>query len=165
MSATVLAINISEKKGTPKTSVPEALFIEEFGIEGDAHAGKWHRQVSLLASESVDKIRHHDIDGLCNGRFAENLTTTGLLLWELPVGTLLRIGETEQEVTQIGKECHEGCAIAKLVGQCVMPKEGIFTRVKKGGLVREGDTIEVLFRPVQEAMQDATAQEDGRKRR
>jgi len=145
MSATVLAINISEKKGTPKNSVPEALFIEDFGIEGDAHAGKWHRQVSLLASESVDKIRHHDVEGLCNGRFAENLTTTGLLLWELPVGTLLRIGETEQEVTQIGKECHDGCAIQKLVGQCVMPREGIFTRVRKGGRVRPGDVIEVIL--------------------
>lgn len=144
MNAKVLAINISEIKGTPKTSVPEARFIEDFGIEGDAHAGKWHRQVSLLASESVDKIRHHDVEGLCNGRFAENLTTTGLLLWELPVGTRLRIGETVQEVTQIGKECHDGCAIQKLVGQCVMPREGIFTRVIRGGTVREGDSIEVM---------------------
>lgn len=144
MIGSVLAINISEKKGTPKTSVPEARFLVDFGIEGDAHAGKWHRQVSLLASESVDKIRHHNIEGLCNGRFAENLTTSGLNLWEIPVGTRLKIGETEHEITQIGKECHDGCAIQKLVGQCVMPREGIFTRVLKGGIVRTGDKIVVL---------------------
>ena len=140
----IQAICISEVRGVQKHAIPEADLTPEWGIVGDAHGGNWHRQVSLLASESVDKIRHHDVEGLCNGRFAENLTTTGLLLWELPVGTRLRIGETVQEVNQIGKECHDGCAIQKLVGQCVMPREGIFTRVIRGGTVREGDSIEVM---------------------
>lgn len=148
MKGRVIAINISKEKGVPKDSIPVANFIEDFGIEGDAHGGKWHRQVSLLANESVDKMRNMGIEGLCSGKFAENLTTEGLNLWTIPVGSILKIGETEQEVTQIGKECHHGCAIKQQVGQCVMPKEGIFTRVLKGGQVKVGDDIEII-RPAQ----------------
>ncbi len=140
----VIAINISEKKGVPKTSINEGMFVKEHGLDGDAHAGKWHRQVSLLADESVQTMRDMGVKGLCTGRFAENLTTEGILLWEIPVGTKLKIGETIQEVTQIGKECHDGCAIKKLVGQCVMPTQGIFTRIIEGGKVVVGDEITVI---------------------
>jgi MOSC domain-containing protein YiiM len=140
----VVAINISEKKGVPKVTIPEGNFIEEFGLEGDAHGGKWHRQVSLLGIESIDKMKAIGVQGLCTGKFAENLTTEGIVLFELPVGTKLKIGETVQEVTQIGKECHQKCAIYHTVGDCVMPKEGIFTRVLKGGVVKAGDAIEIV---------------------
>ncbi len=140
----VVAINISEKKGIPKVTIPEGNFIEEFGLEGDAHGGKWHRQVSLLGMESIDKMKAVGVQGLCTGKFAENLTTEGIVLFELPVGTKLKIGETIQEVTQIGKECHQKCAIYHTVGDCVMPKEGIFTRVLKGGVVKAGDEIEII---------------------
>lgn len=140
----VVAINISEKKGIPKVTIPEGNFIEEFGLEGDAHGGKWHRQVSLLGMESIEKMKAIGVQGLCTGKFAENLTTEGIVLYELPVGTQLKIGETLQEVTQIGKECHQKCAIYHTVGDCVMPKEGIFTRVLKGGVVKAGDAIEIV---------------------
>lgn len=140
----VVAINISEKKGVPKVTIPEGNFIEEFGLEGDAHGGKWHRQVSLLGMESIDKMKAIGIQGLCTGKFAENLTTEGIVLYELPVGSRLKIGETLQEVTQIGKECHQKCAIYHTVGDCVMPKEGIFTRVLKGGRIKAGDAIEIV---------------------
>lgn len=146
--AKIIAVNISEKKGTPKKSIDEGVLIENFGFEGDAHAGKWHRQVSLLASESIEKAKGMRTDGLCHGVFAENLTTEGITLYTLPVGTLLKVGdEAVLEVTQIGKECHEGCAISKLVGQCVMPREGIFAKVIKGGRVRPGDEISVSEAP------------------
>ncbi|WP_278287341.1 MOSC domain-containing protein [Caloranaerobacter ferrireducens] len=141
----VVAINISEKKGVIKTPITEGIFKENFGLVGDAHAGKWHRQVSLLGIESIEKMKKLGVKGLCSGKFAENITTEGIKLYELPVGTKLKIGETIQEVTQIGKECHSGCAIAKEVGQCVMPKEGIFTKVLKGGKIKVGDVIEVLY--------------------
>lgn len=140
----IIAINISEKKGVPKESIPTGNFIEDFGLEGDAHAGKWHRQVSLLGNESIDKMKAIGIEGLCSGKFAENLTTEGINLYELPIGTKLQIGETLQEVTQIGKECHAGCAIFHQVGQCIMPKEGIFTKVLKGGKVNVGDEINIV---------------------
>ncbi|MCK8061127.1 MULTISPECIES: MOSC domain-containing protein [unclassified Fusibacter] len=143
MVGKVLAISISETKGVPKNSIPEAKFIADFGIEGDAHAGKWHRQVSLLANESVDKMREKGVQGLCTGKFAENITTEGLNLWTIPVGSKLYIGETVHEVSQIGKECHHGCAIKQQVGECVMPKEGIFTKVLVGGVVKVGDEIKV----------------------
>lgn len=144
----VVAINISEKKGVPKVTIPEGNFIEEFGLEGDAHGGKWHRQVSLLGVESIEKMKAVGIEGLCTGKFAENLTTEGVILYELPVGTTLKIGETIQEVTQIGKECHQKCAIFHTVGDCVMPKEGIFTRVLKGGRIKAGDAIEILEKSI-----------------
>ncbi|CCQ95566.1 MOSC domain containing protein [[Clostridium] ultunense Esp] len=140
----VIDINISEKKGVVKKPVEQGVFIEDYGLEGDAHAGKWHRQVSLLGIESFKKVEELGIEGLNHGDFAENITTEGIILYELPIGTRLRIGETIQEVTQIGKECHVGCAISKKVGKCIMPKEGIFTRVIKGGVVKPGDSIEVL---------------------
>ena len=142
--ASVLSINISEKKGTPKTKINPGVLIEDFGFEGDAHAGKWHRQVSFLAKESIDKSKGLPTDGLYHGVFAENITTEGIILHTLPVGTLLKVGECTLEITQIGKECHDGCAIRQLVGQCIMPREGIFARVIKGGKVYEGDSIEVL---------------------
>ncbi|WP_077838476.1 MOSC domain-containing protein [Clostridium beijerinckii] len=142
--AKVLSINISEKKGVIKTPIKEGIFIEEHGLKDDAHAGKWHRQVSLLAQESIDKMIKMGISDLDAGKFAENITTEGIILHELPVGTRLKIGETIQEVTQIGKECHKGCAIKNQVGTCIMPTEGIFTRIIQGGVIREGDSIEIL---------------------
>ena len=119
--AKVISLNTSETKGVIKIPVNEARFIEDFGIENDAHAGKWHRQVSLLANESIDKMIRKGGTGLTPGKFAENITTEGIELYTLPVGTKLKIGETIQEVTQIGKECHNGCAIKAQVGDCVMP--------------------------------------------
>lgn len=144
MKGKVLSINISEKKGTPKTKINPGVLIEDFGFEGDAHAGKWHRQVSLLAKESIDKSKGLPTDGLCHGVFAENITTEGIELFTIPVGTKLKIGECVIEISQIGKECHEGCAIQKLVGKCVMPREGVFATVLKGGKVFEGDEIEII---------------------
>lgn len=142
--AKVIAVNISEKKGVPKEPIEKGYFKVEHGLEGDAHAGKWHRQVSLLGQESIDKMNAAGAKNLSVGKFAENLTTEGIILYELPVGTRMKIGETEMEVTQIGKECHEGCAIRKLVGDCVMPREGIFTKVLKPGWIKPGDEIELL---------------------
>lgn len=143
--AKVVAINISEKKKTPKKSIPEGKLIENFGFEGDAHAGNWHRQVSLLAKESIERAQGMRTDGLCHGMFAENITTEGIVLHTLPVGTKLKIGgEAVLEITQIGKECHDGCAIRELVGQCIMPKEGIFCKVLTGGTVKAEDEITVL---------------------
>ncbi len=139
----VRAINISETKGVVKTPIEKGFFKVEHGLEGDAHAGNWHRQVSLLASESADKVREKGLD-IDDGRFAENITTEGIELFTLPIGTKLEIGESIQEVTQIGKECHTGCAIKALVGDCVMPREGIFTKVIKSGWVKTGDTIKII---------------------
>lgn len=141
---TVKAVNISKKKGVIKESIPEGYFESEHGLVGDAHAGKWHRQVSLLAQESINKMTEIGIKGLCSGKFAENLTTEGIVLHELAVGTKVQIGETIQEVSQIGKECHSGCAIKQQVGQCIMPKEGIFTRVIKSGKIKIGDSIKII---------------------
>lgn len=144
MAGKVLSVNISEKKGTPKTKVEPGVLIENFGLEGDAHAGKWHRQVSLLAKESIEKAKNGPTGGLCHGIFAENITTEGIELYTLPVGTRLQVGECVLEISQIGKECHEGCAISKLVGQCVMPREGVFAIVVKGGKIYTGDEISVI---------------------
>lgn len=142
--ATVLSVNISEKKGERKNPVSEIRLKLRHGIAGDAHAGDWHRQISLLASESVDTMRADCPIPLDAGIFAENINTVGIDLKSLPVGTRLRVGETEVEVTQIGKECHSDCAIKKAVGKCVMPAEGIFAVVVREGTVRAGDEIEVL---------------------
>jgi molybdopterin adenylyltransferase len=140
----VVAVSISATKGVKKDNVPAARVLENLGLQGDAHAGDWHRQVSLLAVESIDKMRQSGLD-LKPGDFAENLTTRGIDLPHLPVGTRLRIGpEVELEVTQIGKACHHGCAIKQAVGDCIMPREGIFARVLRGGLVHPNDIIEVL---------------------
>ena len=141
--AKVLAVNISETKGVPKKTIEKGYFEVNHGLVGDAHAGNWHRQVSLLGQESIDKSKDK-LKDLCAGVFAENLTTEGVILYELPIGTKLIIGETEMEVTQIGKECHTGCAIREIVGDCVMPREGIFTKVLKSGWIKAGDKIEVI---------------------
>ena len=142
--AHVTAVNISEKKGVRKHEVPYIDVKCHHGIVGDAHAGDWHRQISLLADESVDTMREACPIELDAGIFAENINTRGITLKTLPVGTHLRVGETELEVTQIGKQCHNDCAIKKATGKCVMPTEGIFAIVVKEGRVRAGDTIEVL---------------------
>ena len=143
--ATVTAVNISEKKGTSKHPVPFAVCRTDHGIEGDAHAGPGIRQISLLGIESIENFKRNKKDavGLCEGKFAENITTRGICLYKLPVGTLLRIGEAELRVSQIGKKCHadEGCEIARKYGICAMPREGIFCTVEKEGVIRAGDEI------------------------
>ena len=141
--ASVVSINISTKKGTIKKANDEGYFIENFGLENDAHGGNWHRQVSLLAKESIDKMRHRGIE-LSPGIFAENITTEGIELHTLPVGTKIRIGETVQEITQIGKTCHAACEIRMIIGDCIMPREGIFTKVLKSGKIEKGNSIEIL---------------------
>ena len=141
--AIVTSVNLSEKKGVAKHPVPEIQLRCHHGIVGDAHAGDWHRQVSLLAEESVDTMRAAAPMDLPAGAFAENINTRGLALKTLPVGTLLKVGPAILRVTQIGKECHNDCAIKKAVGCCVMPTEGIFATVEREGTVRPGDTIEV----------------------
>ena len=141
--AEVTAVCISTMKGVPKKEVPEIEVKIDHGIVGDAHAGNWHRQISLLAGESVDKMREK-IPALKNGAFAENIVTRGLTLYELPVGTKLRVGPALLEVTQIGKECHSACAIKKVTGDCVMPREGIFAKVLEEGVIRAGDKVEVV---------------------
>lgn len=130
----ILSINVSRETGVQKEPVDFAVLKPAHGIEGDAHAGDWHRQVSLLADEDIETMRGKGVD-LDFGDFAENITTRGVDLGSLPVGTRLRIGEAELEVTQIGKECHHGCAIYQAVGDCVMPRKGIFARVLKGGRI------------------------------
>lgn len=143
--AQVVSVNISEKRGTVKKEVNEIELKINYGIVGDAHAGNWHRQISLLSEESIDTMRGNGIE-LKNGVFAENINTEGINLKELPIGTRLKVGETELEVTQIGKECHNDCQIKQLIGKCVMPTDGIFAIVVKEGKVRKGDSIEVLER-------------------
>ena len=139
----VIAICTSEKKGTAKHMVQEATLIENYGIEGDAHAGKWHRQVSLLALEKIEDFNNKGAN-VDFGAFGENLVISGIKLNELPVGQKIQIGEVELEVTQIGKECHTRCAIYYRVGQCIMPKNGIFTRVLKGGKVKVNDECRLI---------------------
>ncbi|SUP42761.1 MOSC domain-containing protein [Veillonella criceti] len=141
--AKVIAISISEKKGQKKHNIPEAKLITDFGMEGDAHAGKWHRQISLLGIQSIDLMRAKGAD-VNPGDFAENITIEGIVLYELPVGTRLFVGdEVLLEVTQIGKECHSGCEIQKQVGSCIMPTQGIFAKVLSGGMIHVGDTVVV----------------------
>ena len=139
--ASVVAVCVSENKGTIKTSVPEINLKARYGIKGDAHAGQGDRQVSLLAVESADKLRIK-IPSLEAGVFAENILTRGICLYTLPIGTKLHIGEAVLEVTQIGKECHnDGCAIKQKTGECVMPREGIFASVLKSGTIKPGDGV------------------------
>lgn len=139
----VEAVCISDKKGVPKHNVGSGELRVDWGIEGDAHAGDWHRQVSLLAQESIDKMRAKGLN-VHAGSFAENITTSGIELYTLPVGTRMRLGSALVEVTQIGKVCHDRCAIYYAAGDCVMPREGIFVKVLQPGSVRTGDTLEVL---------------------
>lgn len=138
----VLAVCISEKKGTAKHPVPEIQLKIDHGIVGDAHAGNWHRQVSLLADESVELMRQRFPD-IPTGAFAENILTQGIALSKLPIGTKLRVGQVLLQVTQIGKECHADCAIRRQVGDCVMPREGIFTKVLEEGSIRPGHEITI----------------------
>lgn len=157
MNGKIVSINLSEKKGEPKNPVYEALVIENFGIEGDAHASsEWHRQVSLLSIESIKKMQSLGID-VSPGSFAENITTEGIDLLSLPVGTRLKLGTDFTcvigEVSQIGKVCHERCAIYDQAGDCVMPKEGIFIRILKGGKITTGDPIDVSFRIPEDDLQ------------
>lgn len=140
--ASVIAVCISKKKGTAKHPVELIELKKRHGILGDAHAGDWHRQVSLLATESVDKMRRIFPD-IPVGAFAENILTEGLQLSALPVGTKLAVGECLLEITQIGKECHKDCAVRRQVGDCVMPREGAFAIVLTEGTIRAGDTIRI----------------------
>jgi MOSC domain-containing protein YiiM len=140
----IIAVCTSQKKGMRKKNVGEGILKVGFGLVGDAHGGDWHRMISLLGVESIKKMTDKGVD-VGPGDFAENLTTEGLELFTLPIGTKLKIGETSiGEVTQIGKECHTKCEIFKQLGECVMPKEGIFIRLLEGGVVRSGDSIEVI---------------------
>lgn len=140
----IVSIAVSKKKGTPKTPVEEAYIYKDHGLEGDAHAGPWHRQVSLLASESIDKARAQGLD-VGFGDFAENIATVGIDWKNLPIGTRARFGEqVVVEITQIGKECHNRCAIYYKAGDCIMPREGVFARVLQEGRIRCGDQIEIF---------------------
>ena len=141
--AVIRAICISDQKGTQKYRIPEGTFIEDHGIEGDAHAGKWHRQVSLLSAEKIEEFRKKGVQ-VEYGAFGENLVVEGCDLRSLPVGTRFAIGEVLLEMTQIGKECHDHCAIYNVTGDCIMPREGVFAKVLRGGIVREGDTLDVI---------------------
>lgn len=145
MSGTVVSINSSSKKGVRKAPVEEAKVIAGYGIEGDAHASEdWHRQISLLALESIEKMRKLGLD-VAPGDFAENITTEGMDLLSIPLGTKLVIGnDVEAEISQIGKVCHTRCEIFTQAGDCVMPKEGIFAKVLKGGMLKRGLPIKVL---------------------
>jgi len=146
-SGTVVAVSVSDRKGVVKHNVPRALLKVDHGLAGDAHAEGGHRQVSLLSLASIDKMVALGAK-VKPGDFAENLTVDGLEVMTLPVGTLLKVGdEVELEITQIGKACHKGCAIREQVGDCVMPREGVFARVIKGGVVKPGDVIEVTDVP------------------
>ena len=143
MAASVVAVCTSKSKGERKTPVEQVSLLLNHGIDGDAHAGDWHRQVSLLALESIEKMQRMGLS-VTAGDFAENITTSGIDLPVLPIGTKIKVGETILEVTQIGKECHARCAIYDQAGDCVMPKEGIFARVTRAGNIRPGDAVELL---------------------
>ena len=143
----IVSIAVSKKKGTRKTPVQEAFLTEDHGLQGDAHAGKWHRQVSFLASESIETARQQGLT-VTFGDFAENIATTGIDWVKLPLGTRVRLGETALvEITQIGKECHKKCAIYYQAGDCIMPREGVFARVLNPGKICCGDAIEVVVDP------------------
>ncbi|MDT8900538.1 MOSC domain-containing protein [Anaeroselena agilis] len=143
MQGTIIAVCTSASKGERKTNVGRGNLLPGLGLEGDAHAGFAHRQISLLAMESIDKMRQAGLD-VGPGDFAENFTTKGISLVSLPVGTRLKIGDALLEISQIGKECHTRCAIYYQAGDCVMPKEGIFATVLTGGPVAVGDTLKVV---------------------
>lgn len=139
----VVAVCISPEKGTQKKNVGSALFIEDWGMENDAHAGKWHRQVSLLSHDKIEDFRARGAE-VSDGAFGENLVVSGIDFRALPVGTRFACNEVLLELTQIGKECHSGCEIFKKMGECIMPREGVFARVLRGGRISVGDTLEVL---------------------
>jgi len=147
--AKVVAVCSSKTKGVPKENIHQGILRTGYGLEGDAHADSgWHRQVSLLALESISKAREMGMQ-VGPGDFAENITSEGIELYTLPIGTVLSVGESVVlEISQIGKECHAGCAIMKQTGKCIMPKEGVFAKVIQGGPVETGDCIEIRSRPV-----------------
>ena len=137
----VIAVCISEKKGTQKHPVEEAEFVEDWGIKNDAHAGKWHRQVSLLSYEKIEEFKAKGAP-VQDGAFGENLIVQGFDFRTLPVGTRLKCNDVILEITQIGKQCHNGCEIFKIMGDCIMPREGVFARVIHGGVISEGDEMD-----------------------
>lgn len=140
----IVSIALSKKKGTPKETVETADLLVDHGLRGDAHAGPWHRQVSFLAAESIEKARGRGLD-VGFGDFAENIATRGVNWLEVPIGTLVNLGNSAVvEITQIGKECHARCAIYYRAGDCIMPKEGIFGKVLEGGSIRKGDAIRIV---------------------
>ena len=139
----VIAVCVSEQKGTQKKNVNSAVFVPDWGIENDAHAGKWHRQVSLLSHDKIEEFRARGAD-VIDGAFGENLVVAGIDFKTLPIGTQFSCGGVLLELTQIGKECHSGCEIYKKMGDCIMPREGVFTRVLKGGTISVGDELDVI---------------------
>ena len=139
----VIAVCVSEKKGTQKKNVNSAVFVEDWGIENDAHAGKWHRQVSLLSHDKVEAFRARGAE-VKDGAFGENLVVSGIDFRALPIGTRFACNDVLLELTQIGKECHNGCEIFKKMGDCIMPREGVFSRVLHGGIISVGDALTVL---------------------
>ena len=142
MTGKVIAVCTSPEKGTQKKNVGQALFVEDFGIQGDAHAGKWHRQVSLLSYDKIREFRERGAE-VEDGAFGENLVVEGIDFRTFPVGTRLQCGEVVLEMTQIGKECHHGCQIFQKMGECIMPREGVFARVVHGGVIKTGDVMQV----------------------
>lgn len=139
----VIAVCVSEIKGVQKKNVHTAKFIEDFGIENDAHAGKWHRQVSLLSFEKIEAFKARGAK-VADGDFGENLVVQGIDFKSCPIGTRFRCNDVILELTQIGKECHKGCAIFQVMGDCIMPREGVFTKVIHGGTISQGDNMEIV---------------------
>ena len=140
----IISIATSKKKGTRKTTVDSVLVKKDYGIDGDAHSGPWHRQVSFLSSESIEEAKNGGLN-VTFGDFAENFATQGIDWKKIPIGTRLKLGDTTLvEVTQIGKECHNKCAIYYQAGDCIMPREGIFAKVLEGGTVNNGDNVQIL---------------------
>ncbi len=149
---TVMAVCISEKRGTQKKNIARAKFIQNFGIENDAHAGNWHRQVSLLSYDKILAFKQRGAE-VEDGAFGENLVVEGIDFRSLPVGTLLTCGGVRLRMTQIGKECHHGCRIFQEMGECIMPTEGVFAVVEQGGYIQVGDTMEV-HHPIPQELPD-----------
>ena len=142
----VMAVCISREKGTPKENIGQGLLIENWGLEHDAHAGKWHRQVSLLSADKIEEFKdEHPEVTIEPGAFGENLVVSGIDFARMPVGTVIKVGEGVLELSQIGKECHSGCIIARTAGKCIMPTEGVFARVIKGGTVKAGDPVKIEY--------------------
>jgi MOSC domain-containing protein YiiM len=139
----VVAVCISEKKGTAKKNVGKCRFIENFGLENDAHAGNWHRQVSLLSYDEVEKFRARGAK-VADGAFGENLLVKGFDFKTYPVGTVFKCNDVVLEITQIGKQCHSECEIYRMVGDCIMPREGVFAKVLKGGSIKTGDELTLV---------------------
>lgn len=145
----IIAVCVSEKKGTQKKNVGSARLLEDWGLENDAHAGKWHRQVSLLSHEKVEEFRARGAE-VADGAFGENLVVSGIDFRSLPAGTRFSCGDVVLEMTQIGKECHSHCAIYQAMGECVMPREGVFAKVLRGGVIAVGDELRIAERKITE---------------